>query len=478
MSIRSKLTLSYLFLFLLVVGVGAAAFWAAARWRHAASELTRAYSQGVAAERLRADIFRQIAAAGDFISGDRQAREEFFELQKRVETQMVKLRGSTGTPEEADHLGALEETQKELVYFAGNIFDPAGRARQNPNVVPAEKLKEIGDEVTSDVAVLNQYYQGLEQEALAASARSGNLIVYLAGGAAVLALAQLLTTVFFLQRWLAGPIAEVGRVTSKISRGDFEAKVSVCSKDEWGELAGSVNRMAEELKSYEHKLRAQERLAAMGELASFAAHNIRNPLAGIRAAAQVMLAECGEEPVTRESLEDIIESVDKLDIWIQRLLGFAKPLSVQPVKSELAGLIDEALRLTDAQLKAKKIAVESKIGQIPPVAADPALLEQVLSALMVNAVEAREKGGSLSIQATANDHEATLSVSDTGKGIPVGILERVFKPFVTDKPAGTGLGLAQAKKIVDLHGGEIKVESRVGEGTKVILTLPLWREEQ
>ncbi len=478
MSIRSKLTSSYLFLLLLVVFAGAAAYWSAERWRRAASELTRAYSQGIAAERLRADIFRQIAAGTDFISGDRGAKKEFEEIQKRVEEQMAKLKGSAKTPEETDHLEALAETQKELVYFAGNIFVPLAQTRQNPKADAAEKLDEIGDEVTSDVAVLNQYYQGLEQEALAAAARSGNLIVYLAGGAAVLALAQLLTTVFFLQRWLAGPIAEVGRVTSKISRGDFEAKVLVRSKDEWGELAGSVNRMAEDLKNYEHKLRAQERLAAMGELASFAAHNIRNPLAGIRAAAQVMLAECKEEPAAKESLEDIILSVDKLDVWIQRLLGFARPLAVEPARTELSALIADCLRLSEAQLQARKIAVENKIDQVPPVAADPALLEQVLSAIIVNAAEAMDKGGSLTIQAMADGRAATLSISDTGKGIPAGMLERVFKPFVTDKPAGTGLGLAQAKKIVDLHGGEIKVESRVGEGTKVFITLPLWREEK
>jgi len=477
MTIRSKLSLSYLSLLFAVVTVGVAALWATGKWRNSAVELTRAYGQGVAAERLRTDIYRQIAAGTDFISGDRGAKKEFEEIQRRVEEQMEKLKRSARTPEETDHLEALEETQKELVYFAGNIFVPLALTRQNPKADAAEKLDEIGDEVTSDVAVLNQYYQGLEQEALAAAARSGNLIVYLAGGAAVLALAQLLTTVFFLQRWLAGPIAEVGRVTSKISRGDFEAKVSVRSKDEWGELAGSVNRMADELKNYEHKLRAQERLAAMGELASFAAHNIRNPLAGIRAAAQVMLAECKEEPAAKESLRDIIQSVDKLDVWIQRLLGFARPLVIEPARTELSALIADCLRLSGAQLQAKKIAVENKVNQVPPVAADPALLEQVLSAVIVNAVEAMDEGGCLSLRATADGRAATLSVSDTGKGIPAGMLERVFKPFVTDKPAGTGLGLAQAKKIVDLHGGDIKVESRVGEGTKVFITLPLWRGE-
>ncbi|MGH8003791.1 MAG: sensor histidine kinase, partial [Limisphaerales bacterium] len=189
------------------------------------------------------------------------------------------------------------------------------------------------------------------------------------------------------------------------------------------------------------------------------------------------LAECKEESADKESLQDIIQSVDKLDVWIQRLLGFARPLSVEPVKTELSGLIADCLRLSEAQLQAKKIAVEDRIGQIPPVAADPSLLEQVLSAVIINALEAMNEGGNLSIQATADGREATLSVSDTGKGIPAGMLERVFKPFVTDKLAGTGLGLAQAKKIVDLHGGEIKVESRPGTGTTVSVTLPLWREE-
>ncbi len=477
MSIRSRLTLSYVLLFVVVLTIATAAFWASGGWRRSAAELSRAYNQGIAAERLRADIYRQISAGSDFLSGDKNAQADFWNIQKRVVEQMEKLKSAAKTPEESDHLEALEETQKELVYFAQNIFQPTATAPRNPKVPPAEKLDEIGNEVTSDVAILNQYYQGLEKAALAAAAGSGNLVVYLVGGAALLALAQLFTTVFLLQRWLAGPIAEVGRVTAKISRGDFEAKVAVKSRDEWGELAGAINRMAEALKGYEQKLRAQERLAALGELASFAAHNIRNPLAGIRAASQVMLAECQSQPDIRESLAEIIQSVDKLDIWIQRLLGFAKPLDLEPAQTDLPQLVYEALGLNESLIESKKINVTTRLAALPPVLADAVLVEQVLSALIVNAVEAMNEGGSLTIEAAADSREATLRVTDTGKGISPALVERVFKPFVTDKPGGTGLGLAQAKKIVDLHGGSIKVESRPGAGTTVALTLPIFREE-
>ena len=478
MSIRSKLTLSYLFLFMVVAATGAATFWASGRWRRSAAELSRAYNQGIAAERLRADIYRQISAGSDFLSGDRKAKPDFWNIQERVVQQLGKLKLAAETEEETDHLEALEETQKELVYFAQNIFRPSITAVRNPRERPAEKLDEIGNEVTSDVAVLNQYYQGLGKAALVAAASSGNFIAYLAGGAALLALAQLLATVFLLQRWLAGPMAEVGRVTAKISRGDFEAKVALRSRDEWGELAGSINRMAEALKSYEQKLRAQERLAALGELASFAAHNIRNPLAGIRAASQVMLAESKSQPAVQESLLEIIQSVDKLDVWIQRLLGFAKPLDVQPTKTDLPYLVYEALGLNEALLESKKITVTTRFAALPPVLADPVLVEQVLSALIVNAAEAMSTGGCLTIEASVDSREALLRVVDTGKGISPAFLERLFKPFVTDKLGGTGLGLAQAKKIVDLHGGSIKVESSPGAGTTVSLTLPLWREER
>lgn len=477
MTIRSKLILSYLFLLVAVLCIGVSAYWSARNWRHSATELTRTHNQGTAAERLRADIYRQIAAGTHFVSGSRGSEKDFWEIQPRVAAEMQRLKSAARAPEEIDHLGALEETQRELVYFAKEIFASSAKTGHSPKADPGEKLDDIGDEVTSDVAALNQYYQTLEKASLDAASRSGGIVAYLVVAAALFTLAELLTMVFLLQRWLAGPIAEVGRVTSKISRGDFEARVTVNSKDEWGELAGSVNRMAEELKNYEHKLRAQERLAAMGELASFAAHNIRNPLAGIRAASQVMLAECKKEPAAKESLEDIIRSVDKLDVWIQRLLGFARPLTIEPVKTELSTLIEDCLHLSEAQQRAGKIVVQNRVNRLPPVAADPALLEQVLSAVVVNALEAMVEGGNLTVEAFADEQEATLVVSDTGKGIPPGLLERVFKPFVTDKPAGTGLGLAQAKKIVDLHGGSIKIESRPGAGTTVAIALPLWREE-
>lgn len=477
MTIRSKLTVSYVFLFIVVLAIGAAAFRASGRWRRSAAELSRAYNQGIAAERLRADIYRQISAGSDFLSGDKNAKVDFWGIQERVGRQMEKLKSEAKTPEETDHLEALEETQRELVYFAQNIFQPSAAGLQNPKERPVEKLDDIGNEATSDVAVLNQYYQGLEKAALAAAARTGNLIAYLVGGAALLALAQLLATVFLLQRWLAGPMAEVGRVTAKISRGDFETRATVGSRDEWGELAGAINRMAEALKGYEQKLRAQERLAALGELASFAAHNIRNPLAGIRAASQVMLAEGQSQSLIRESLLEIIQSVDKLDVWIQRLLGFAKPLDLQLTKTDLPQLVYEALGLSGALLEPKKISVTTRLATLPPVLADPVLVEQVLSALIVNASEAMADGGALTIEASADSREATLRVTDTGKGISPVFIERIFKPFVTDKPGGTGLGLAQAKKIIDLHGGSIQVESSPGAGTTVTLTLPLFREE-
>lgn len=476
MTIRSKLILSYLFLFLVVLAIGASAFWASGRWRSAAAELSRAYNQGIAAERLRADIYRQISSGSDFLSGDIEAKTGFWSIQKRVAMQMEKLKAAAKSEEETDHLEALEETQRELVYVAQNIFQPSSAGVRNPKERPAEKLEEIGDEVTSDVAVLNQYYQGLENVALAAAAGSGNLIAYLVGGAALLALVQLVVTVFLLQRWLAGPIAEVGQVTAKISRGNFEARAAIGSRDEWGELAGAINRMAEALKGYEQKLRAQERLAALGELASFAAHNIRNPLAGIRAASQVMLAENAGQPAIKDSLSDIIQSVDKLDMWIQRLLGFAKPLDLQSTKTELPQLVYEALGLHEALLESKRISRTIRLEPLPPVLADPVLVEQVLSALIVNAAEAMEVGGTLTIVASTGNREAILRVTDTGKGISPTFIEKVFKPFVTDKPGGTGLGLAQAKKILDLHGGSIKVESTPGVGTTVTLTLPLFRE--
>lgn len=476
MTIRAKLTLSYLLLFLVVLAVGVVAFWASRRWRSAAGELSRAYNQGIAAERLRADIYRQISAGRNFLAGDREAETDFWSIQERVGNQMGKLKAEAKSPEETDHLEGLEETQKELVYVAQNIFRPAA-ALPNPKEPPAEKLDEIGNEVTSDVAVLNQYYQGLEQVALAAASGSGNLIAYLVGGTALLVLAQLLAAVFLLQRWLAGPIAEMGRVTAKISRGDFYARAAVSGRDEWGELASAINRMAEELKGYEQRLRAQERLAALGELASFAAHNIRNPLAGIRAASQVMLAENTSQPAFKESLADIIQSVDKLDLWIQRLLGFAKPLDLQSSKTDLSQLVYEALGLNEALLESKKITVNTHLASLSPILADSVLVEQVLSALIVNAAEAMENGGTLTIEAAADSREAMLRVADTGKGIAPAFIEKVFKPFVTDKPGGTGLGLAQAKKIVGLHGGTIKVESSPGAGTTVTLTLPLFREE-
>jgi signal transduction histidine kinase len=298
------------------------------------------------------------------------------------------------------------------------------------------------------------------------------------GSAAVIAIVLLIALIILSQRWLAFPITLVSKATAEISSGNFDTRVPISSNDEWGKLAAAINRMSQTLKVSQHRLLIQERLAALGEIGSYTAHNLRNPLAGIRAAAQVALSEqpaAGTE--TMETLKDIINAVDRMDDWIKRFLTYARPLTPEIVRHELNGIISQAARLAHKAHKNKaelSLALDDNIGEVE---IDGILIEQVIQVITANAFEALVDGGRVEIQSLleigADTHpRAVIIITDNGRGIPPGIQSRLFKPFSSAKEGGTGLGLAQAKKIIDMHGGQIGIES-LAVGTRVTIRLPL-----
>ncbi len=234
-------------------------------------------------------------------------------------------------------------------------------------------------------------------------------------------------------------------------------------------------RANEDLRAAQARLLEAERFAAIGELSAAVAHGIRNPVAGIKAAAQFASMELPPDHPLRENITDVIDEADKLEARIRDLLDFAKPFEPRLASCAVSEIIGDAVGSLRNQIRSQRIEVHTEIDpSLPLVRWDYAQIEQVLLVLFSNAIEAMRDGGKLTVSAlTTTGGHIRLEVADTGSGISADQLPRLFRLFFTTKSSGTGLGLAVAKKIVERHGGAITVESVVGAGSRFRIDLPV-----
>lgn len=229
----------------------------------------------------------------------------------------------------------------------------------------------------------------------------------------------------------------------------------------------------EELRAAEGKLaemRAQlyqrERLATLGGMAAVLAHEIRNPLGVLANGVSLLRAQERLEPSVVNAME---QEIDRIDELVTDLLDFARPLTVAPSPNDLSGLLHDVARATCAP---GRVAVELS-GELQ-TDVDLRRFRQALLNVTINAVQAAGEGGQVWLRGERGQSEIRIEVEDTGPGIPAEVRARVFEPFFTTRPTGTGLGLALAKRIVDLHQGRIELAERArGPGTLIRIYLPL-----
>ena len=479
MKIRSKLLLYYGIIIAALLLVAFFSIRAVSGWSKAAAKLKETHTKSAIAEQLRSDIFLQVNYSLDYINGDPNARERLERTHKETLTLLGRLKTDSLGERERYFIEGFEETQFELIWIMNRFFE-SGQQLTSQNLPAArERLREIADEVADDVASLSQYYDSRENVWLKAATDAGGMAVRVIVAAAFATIILFIILTFFLQRWLVRPITAVNDATRSISEGNLDIQIAMKGKDEWVELAGAINEMANSLKITLQKLSDQERLAALGEISAYAAHNIRNPLAGIRAAVQVLLSSSPDLPeATVESMEETIRTVDRLDGWLKRLLEFARPMSFEPEKHDINQLLAEAVAIAHKPFAETSTRLNWHLADnIPVVRVDAILLEQALAAIATNAFQAVSGDGQVDIR-TKFDHDRdggrlTISISDNGIGIPDHIRSKMFRIFESSKNKGTGLGLAQAKRIIDIHGGRINFESVSGKGTTFEVILPI-----
>jgi two-component system, LuxR family, sensor kinase FixL len=222
----------------------------------------------------------------------------------------------------------------------------------------------------------------------------------------------------------------------------------------------------------EERLREQAALVRLGEMAAVIAHEVKNPLAAVRGAIQVIGKRLATGSREAAVVTDIIARIDTLNLLVRDLLLFARPPQPHPIAVDVRSVLSMTIDLLRGDDTHAGVRV-TMTGDAPPIMADVELLKIVFLNLLINSAQAMKGRGLITIDVSADSHSCCVVTSDTGPGIPSEIRSRLFTPFVTTKARGTGLGLSTVRRLIEAHHGEIRVESPASGGARVAVTLPL-----
>ncbi|MFZ0739223.1 MAG: ATP-binding protein [Candidatus Acidiferrales bacterium] len=277
------------------------------------------------------------------------------------------------------------------------------------------------------------------------------------------------------------PVTKLVEGAREVAGGNLQTRVAIHSKDEIGQLAGTFNRMTEQLAEQRERTVQAERVAAWRELARRLAHELKNPLFPLQITVENLRRAREQSPeqfdeVFRESTETLLVEIENLKTIIGRFSDFAKMPQPERQPVRLNDVVRSVVKLFEAQFSAvgrPPIMTELHLDEkLPTIQADPVLLQRALENLVLNAMDAMPSGGLLAIT-TSNQRDAVrLEISDTGLGLTPEECERLFTPYYTTKQHGTGLGLAIVQSVISDHGGTISVESETGVGTTFRIDLP------
>ncbi len=456
-------------------GLGAYALYF---WHQSSKETLRLNSMMQQVQEMRGSLYLQLKEVFDSIFlADLDAVKQFYEFEQRIQTHLNRLDTIARGTEEREAIDGLRRSYQSVRDVGASIL------RADPNMPMRDKQRVLNTELE-----LNGIYNHEEAikkiEALIALQQSrlderltnlNRLVPLLLALPFLLALGLLIFSRYFLQRAVVAPLATMEGATAKISAGQMDERVPLYGPRELRSLAEKINTMASDLAQSRQSLLRAEKQATLGSLVPVLAHNIRNPIAAIRATAQV-INDPALSAETKEDIAGIIDTTDRLERWTRSLLSYLHPMKPQFSDANLPKLLEGILALCRLRIDQKQLRSTTEIdAKFSTIAIDIELMEQALQGIIVNAIEASPAQGSLTLRVLESHHKITIHISDEGPGMPFSPMDTGLSPGPTTKRYGTGLGIPFALRVIDEHGGTVEFTPRKPTGTEVIVMLPKHR---
>jgi signal transduction histidine kinase len=307
------------------------------------------------------------------------------------------------------------------------------------------------------------------------------LLLLAGAGAVTVCGVSIAVLAYLVQR----PMVELQEKMAIISSGNLDVAVSFSqSNDEIGDLGRRFNQMVQQLREsrleietmHRTQMSRAEHLATLGELATGLAHEIRNPLAGIAGVIEIIGRDLPASSPACEMVKDVRLEINQINRILTDLLETARPHPPKMMKSSLNTTVEHAVMLARQQVLSKPIRIEfHQNPELPDVEHDSDQIHQVVLNLLLNAVQAIDKSGSIIVTIGSDDDSAAITIADTGRGMTEHQLAQIFRPFYTTRSNGTGLGLSLVSRIIDDHHGRIEVTSEPGQGSTFQVLLPFAR---
>jgi signal transduction histidine kinase len=393
-----------------------------------------------------------------------------------------------------DEIGKLTEELDYAVYRSPEKAAPFQSAdtghRSFCMVEPIENSPECYGCHDKTIEVIGVLDVCLTMEDAEKSIRYNRNLMLSFTGLSIVLTAALLS--FMVRRFITRPIDDLVGAMRHVEAGNLEVQVDVRSKDELGSLSNSFNRMIErldrtnkELEKFHHRqLLRVDRLASLGEMAAGVAHEIKNPLAGISGAAQVLSREFPAGDSRAGIMAEMITLINRLDNTIKNLLNFARYTEPEFALANINDVVEKVIFFVKQVAEGRKARfIREYDPSMEEIEVDSEQIKQVFLNLFLNALQAKSEDCEITVKTYGeappgfmeSPHRRNfvmVSVIDNGPGMPPDKLSKIFQPFFTTKDAGTGLGLSITRKILDLHEGRVTVESDVGTGTSFHIFLP------
>lgn len=386
------------------------------------------------------------------------------ELNKLREHESLQLRSGVSTSEN------LRQRSREIMRLAEQWLDSPSNEHFEQLITQIEArhelIERIEGRIIEDTQIANDYGQRLR------------IIIYAIISISIVGAIMIgVFSVVLLRRWVLLPVEQLRQGAHRFGKGDFDHTISIATRDELGQLGDEFNHMASMIVTMQDDRVERERFAAMGEMAQRTVHNLRTPLAGIRALAETTQGELDHKSELYDLQSRIIHSVDRFEGWLQGMLRVSSPLELHLRSYQPVELVQGVITSHLSAATSRSVEITCKVLCDPgSCIGDSHHLEHALTALLSNAIDFAPAGSAIHIELDAVDGLWSFQIRDHGPGIPSELHESVFRPYFTTRKGGTGIGLALVKRVIDQHHGSIAVESPPksdsGPGTAFFVRLP------